>query len=402
MKRVYLDYASTTPTDERVVEAMKPYFSEKFGNPTSFYSFAQEAKEAVDKARTEVAGLINAKPDEIIFTSSGTEACNLAVKGTAFRNKNKGKHIIASSVEHFAVLESLKWLEKHGFEITYLPCDKSGMVKPEAIEESIRDDTILISVMHANNEIGTLEPIKEMAEIAEEKDITFFSDACISNGLVDIDVEELGVDLLALSAHKMYGPKGIGALFIAKGTGIEPLIHGGGQERRLRSGTENVPSIVGFGKAADIAKKEMKSYVLGMEILRNYLIEKVLRIESTKLNGHPEKRLPNNANFNFAFIEGEGLILELDFSGISASTGSACSSPTLEPSHVLTSIGLPHEEVHGSLRITLGRETKKEEIDYLIDNLPGTVERLRRISPFKGGFDDYVKGTEWKGGHKHV
>lgn len=401
MPNAYLDYASTTPVDSRVLKEMQPYFSDKFGNPTSFYSFAQEAKKAVDRAREQVADFINASPEEIIFTSSGTEACNLAIKGTAYAQRKKGRHIITSSIEHFAVLEACKWLGRHGFEITYLPVDEYGLVSPESLEQAIRDDTILISIMHANNEIGTIQNIEKLAEIAQEKDIPFFTDACISNGLVELDVEKLGVDMLAMSAHKMYGPKGAGALFVAKGTRVEPLIHGGGQERRLRSGTENVPAIVGFGKACEIAKAEMKDYVPKMIELRDYLIREVLKIEKTRLNGHPEQRLPNNANFAFAFIEGESLVLELDFHGISASTGSACSSPTLEPSHVLTSIGLSHAEAHGSLRVTIGRETTKAEIDHLLEVLPKTVKRLRDISPFKESFEE-MEETEWQKGGCHV
>lgn len=403
MERVYLDYASTTPVDERVVEAMLPYFTEKYGNPTSFYSFGQEAKQAVEEARAKVAELINASPEEIIFTSGGTEACNLAIKGFALKNKKRGRHIVVSKIEHFAVLEACRWLEKQGFEVSYLDVDEYGFVKPETLEEAIREDTILAVVNHANNEIGTIEPIAELAEVAQDKGVAFFSDACISNGSVEIDVEELGVDLLAMSAHKMYGPKGVGALYVAKGTRIEALLHGGGQERKLRSGTENVPGIVGFGKAAEIAKKEMRSEAERITKLRDELIKEVLKIPRTRLNGHPERRLPGNANFAFAFIEGEGLILELDFEGISASTGSACSSPTLEPSHVLTAIGLSHAEAHGSLRVTLGRFTTREHVQRLLEVLPRTVQRLREISPFKESFEDYVEGTEWKGGeHHHV
>jgi len=396
--KAYLDYASTTPVEERVKEAMEPYFNQSFGNPTSIYSFSQEARKAMEEGRARVAELINARPEEIVFTSSGTEACNLGIKGAAFKNRKKGKHIVVSSVEHFAVLEAAKWLEKHGFEVTYLPCDQQGTVRPESLEEAVREDTTLVSVMHANNEIGTIEPIEELAGIAEDRDIPFFTDACVSNGFTKLDVEELNVDLMALSAHKMYGPKGVGALFVGRGTRVEPLIHGGGQENRIRSGTENVPGIVGMGRAAEIARKEMNGYVPKMEELRDILIREISGIEKTKLQGHPERRLPNNANFTFAFIEGEGLILELDFEGISASTGSACSSPTLEPSHVLTSTGLSHSEAHGSLRLSLGKETTREEVDHVVEVLPGIVKRLRDISPFKQSFDDYVEGTEWKGG----
>ncbi|WP_456475830.1 cysteine desulfurase family protein [Candidatus Pyrohabitans sp.] len=403
MRRAYLDYASTTPVDGRVVEAMLPYFTEKYGNPTSFYSVGQEAKAAVEEARAKVAELINAQPQEIIFTSGGTEACNLAVKGFALKNKGKGKHLVVSKIEHFAVLEACRWLAQRGFEISYLDVDEYGIVKPETLEEAIKRDTILAIVNHANNEIGTIEPIKELAEVAQDRGVALFSDACISNGIVEIDVEELGVDMLAMSAHKMYGPKGVGALYVARGVRLEALMHGGGQERKLRSGTENVPGIVGFGRAAEIAKQEMRSEAKRLVKLRDDIIREVLKIERTRLNGHPTQRLPNNANFGFAFIEGEGLILELDFAGISASTGSACSSPTLEPSHVLTAIGLSHAEAHGSLRITLGRFTTPEDVQQLLDVLPGVVKRLRDISPFKGSFEDYVEGTEWKGGeHKHV
>ena len=403
MERVYLDYASTTPVDGRVVEAMLPYFTERYGNPTSFYSFGQEAKQAVEEARAKVAELINASPEEIIFTSGGTEACNLAIKGFALKNKKRGKHILVSKIEHFAVLEACRWLAERGFEVSYLDVDEYGFVSPETLEGAIREDTILAIVNHANNEIGTIEPIAELAEVAQDRGVAFFSDACISNGSVEIDVARLGVDLLALSAHKMYGPKGVGALYVAKGTRLEALLHGGGQERKLRSGTENVPGIVGFGRAAEIAKKEMRSEAKRLRKLRDELIREVLRIPRTRLNGHPEKRLPGNANFAFAFIEGEGLILELDFEGISASTGSACSSPTLEPSHVLTAIGLSHAEAHGSLRVTLGRFSTHEDVKRLLEVLPRVVKRLRDISPFKESFEDYVEGTEWKGGeHRHV
>jgi cysteine desulfurase len=377
---------------------MMPYFTEKSGNPTSFYGYAQQAKQAVETGREQVAALIGAKPREVIFTSGGTESCNMAIKGVATASK-KGRHIITSRIEHFAVLEPLKYLAKQGFEVTHLPVDKYGIVSPEDLEAAIRDDTCLISIMHANNEIGTIQPIKELAAVARRRKVPFHTDACITAGHIPIDVSDIGVDLLSMSAHKMYGPKGTGALFIRSGIRVVPLIHGGGQERRLRSGTENVPGIVGFGKAAEIAGAEMHSEAERLTKLRDQLIKRVLEIENTWLNGHPEKRLPGNANFGFRFIEGEGMILELDFAGVNGSTGSACSSPTLEPSHVLTAIGLKHQDAHGSLRLTLGRGTTEGDIDAVIENLPGIVKRLRDISPFKKDFRDYETDTEWKGHH---
>jgi cysteine desulfurase len=397
-KTAYLDYASTTPVEPRVLEAMMPYFAEKAGNPTSFYGYAQEAKQAVEKGREQVAALIGARPREIIFTSGGTESCNTALKGVAMASK-KGKHIITSRIEHFAVLEPLKWLEKQGFEVTRLPVDKYGCVSPEDLESALRDDTCLVSIMHANNEVGTIQPIKELAAVARQHKVPFHTDACISAGHVPIDVNDLGVDLLSMSAHKMYGPKGIGALYIRSGIKVVPLIHGGGQERKLRSGTENVPGIVGFGKAAEIAGAEMESEAGRLVELRDRLIKGILEIENSWLNGHPEKRLPGNVNVGFRFIEGEGIILELDFVGINGSTGSACSSPTLEPSHVLTALGLKHQDAHGSLRLTLGRGTTKEDVDAVLENLPGIIKRLRDISPFKKDFRDYEKETQWKGHH---
>jgi cysteine desulfurase len=385
-----MDHASTTPVDPRVVEAMHPYFTGKYGNPSSsLYSAGQEAKKALDESREKVASIINARPEEIIFTSGGTESDNLALKGIALANKSKGRHIITSSIEHFAVLDTCEWLQKQGFEVTYLPVDKYGFVKPEELEKAIRKDTILISIMHANNEIGTIEPIKEIGKIASEHEVYFHTDAVQTVGRVPIDVEEMGIDLLSMSSHKIYGPKGVGALYIRRGVRLEPLLHGGGHERKLRSGTENVSGIAGFAKAIEIAKEEMDKEAERLIRLRDRLIEGVLKIENSWLNGHPTKRLPNNAHFCFRFIEGESMILELDFNGIAGGTGSACSSPTLEPSHVLRAIGLKHEEAHGSLRLTLGRQNSKEDVDYVLHVLPKVVERLRAISPFKKDFGEF-------------
>jgi cysteine desulfurase len=382
--KVYLDYAATTPVDPRVLEVMKPYFYKKFGNSMSLHSFGLEAKQALEESRETVAKFVNANPEEIIFTGSATESINSVIKGVAFANKEKGKHIITSAIEHHAVLESCKWLEEQGFEITYLPVDKYGFVDLEKLKNSIKNNTILVSIMHANNEIGTIEPIEEIGKICKEKDVLFHTDAVQSFGKIPIDVNKMNVDLLSLSAHKFYGPKGVGATFIRKGTNIDPLLHGGGHEFGLRSSTENIASIVGLAEAVRLREKEMKPEAARLTKLRDYLIRNVLKIENSYLNGHLTKRLSNNANFWFAFIEGEALIIQLDSYGIAASTGSACSSSTLEPSHVLMAIGLKHEEAHGSLRLSLGKYTTKTEIDYAIKVLPKVIENLRKISPFKG------------------
>lgn len=387
MRRIYLDYSATTPLDPRVLDAMKPFFSKNFGNTMSLHSFGREAKYELEKARAVLAKFINARHDEIVFTGSATESINSVLKGIAFANKDKGKHIVTSSIEHHAVLESCKWLEKQGFEVTYLPVDKYGLVDLKQLENTIRSDTILVSIMHANNEIGTIEPIEEIGKICKEKGALFHTDAVQSFGKIPIDVNKMNIDLLSISAHKFYGPKGVGATFIRKGTNIEPLLHGGGHEFGLRSSTENVPGIVGMAKAVELRKKEMKPEEKRLKALRDYLIRNVLKIENSRLNGHPVKRLANNANFSFDFIEGEALIMQLDSYGIAASTGSACSSATLEPSHVLMAIGLKHEQAHGSLRLSLGKYTTKSDITYTIKVLPKIVENLRKISPFKG---------EWK------
>lgn len=384
MKRVYLDYAATTPTDPRVVEVMKPYFSEVFGNASSIHTEGQEARSVIEESRKKVAKLINADDTEIIFTSSGSEANNLALKGVAFANKDKGKHIVISAIEHHAVDETVKWLKSTGYEVTIVPVDKHGLIDLDVLEKSIRDDTIIVSTIFASNEIGTIEPVKEIGEICKRRGVYFHTDAVQAFGKIPIDVKEMNVDMLSASSHKIYGPKGVGMLFVKKGTKVTPLIHGGGHEFGLRSSTENVAGIVGFAEAVELRMDEMNEEVKRLTGLRDYLIENVLKIKDSRLNGHPTKRLPNNANFSFSFIEGEGLVTDLDFNGIATSTGSACSTKSLEPSHVLLAIGLKHEEAHGSLRVTLGKDTTKEDLDHILEVLPKSVEKLRKISPFKG------------------
>jgi cysteine desulfurase len=382
MKRIYLDYAATTPTHPEVAKAMLPYFTEVFGNPSSIYSHGQEAKGAIDEARIHLAELIGAWNEEIIFTSGGTEADNFAIKGVAFANKNKRDHVITSSIEHHAVIETCKFLEKRGFNVTYLPVDEYGLVDPEDVKKAITNKTILISVMHANNEVGTIEPIDEIGKIAKEAGIYFHTDAVQTVGHIPVDVNELGVDLLSMSAHKLYGPKGIGALYIRKGTKLTSFIHGGEQERRWRAGTENVPGIVGLGRAAELARQKISEEAERLACLRDKLIKGIMeRIDHTYLNGHPSRRLPNNVNVSVDFVEGESMLLNLDLEGICASTGSACSSSSLEPSHVLLAMGLSHEHTHGSLRLTLGKWTTDEMIEQVLDVLPRIVAKLRAISP---------------------
>jgi cysteine desulfurase len=383
MRKIYMDYASTTPVDPRVLKAMEPYFNKEFGNTMSVHSAGRVVKAALEKAREKVSSLMRADSKELIFTGSATESNNFALKGIAFANRKKGNHIIVSSIEHDCILEASHWLEKQGFKITYLPVDKYGLVDPKEVENSITKDTILVSVMHANNEIGTIESIEEIGKICREKDVYFHSDAVQSFGKIPIDVKKMNIDLLTVNAHKMYGPQGVGALFIRKGVNIDPLLHGGGHEFGLRSSTTNVPGVVGFGAAADLRKKEMSDEAKKLTKLRDKLINGVLKIENSHLNGHPTKRLPNNANFWFAFIEGEALVLHLDMKGVEASTGSACSSSSLEPSHVLTAIGLKHEQAHGSLRLSLGKYNTESDIDYVLEVLPSIVKNLRVISPFK-------------------
>lgn len=383
VKKVYMDYAATTPIDVRVLEAMKQYFSKDFGNASSIHSFGQEAKDALENSRNIISGLINANNSEIIFTGSGSEADNLAIKGIAFANKSPRKHIITSAIEHHAVLEPCEWLEKQGIDLTVLPVDKYGLIDPGAVEDATRNDTILVTIMHANNEIGTIEPISEIGKICREKNIYFHTDAVQSFGKIPIDVERMNIDLLSASAHKLYGPKGVGCLYVRKGIKIESLIHGGGHEFGLRSSTENIPGIVGFSKAAELRKKEMNDEAKKLSKLRDIMIENFFKIENSFLNGHPTIRLPNNVNFSFNFIEGESLIMHLDSQGIAASTGSACSSKSLESSHVLTAIGLRHEEAHGSLRLTLGKNNTAADVEYVVGILPNIIEKLRKISPLK-------------------
>jgi cysteine desulfurase len=382
MKRIYLDYAATTPAHPEVLKAMLPYFTDAFGNPSSIHSFGQEAKEAIEKARNQVSALIGAKSEEIVFTGSGTEADNFALKGVALANQGKGNHIITSLIEHHAVLETCKFLEKQGFSVTYLPVDGYGMVDPSGVKKAITAKTILISVMHANNDVGTIEPIAEIGNIAREAEIYLHTDAVQAVGHIPVDVNKLNVDLLSISAHKLYGPKGIGALYIRKGTKVSSFMHGGGQERGKRASTENVPAIVGFGKAAEIAQREMLEEAQKLTVFRDQLIEGILKsIEHTQLNGHPVMRLPNNVNVSVDYVEGESMLLNLDLAGICASTGSACSSSDLEPSHVLVAMGLPPLQAHGSLRFTSGKWTAEKEINQVLNVLPGIVSKLRAMSP---------------------
>ena len=381
MKRIYMDHSATTPVAPEVLEAMLPYFSEKFGNASSLHSFGLEAKEALEESREKVAGLLGAKPEEIIFTAGGTESDNLALKGIARKNQKSGKHIITTRVEHPAILECCRKLEKEGFEVTYLPVTNEGLVEIATLESAIRSDTILISVMHANNEVGTIQPLEEIGRLAAEKDIYLHTDAVQSVGKIPTDVNKLGVDLLSLSAHKLYGPKGVGALYIRNGTRLESIIQGGGHERGLRSGTENIAGIVGLARAAVLAGETMTMEAERLTRLRDRLAELVLlKVKESWINGTMKMRLPGNLNFGFKYVEGESLLLFLDSIGISVSTGSACSSHKLEPSHVLLSLGLKPEECHGSLRITLGRSNTVEEVDYAALGIARAVERFRGIS----------------------
>ena len=379
---IYLDHNATTPTDLRVVEAMKPYFSKAYGNPSSIYKFAQEAREALEVARAKVARILNAKPEEIVFTSGGTEADNFAIKGVAYANKEKGNHIIASKIEHHAVLNTCKWLEKQGFKVTYIGVNNYGIVDLDELRDAITDKTILITVMHANNEVGTIEPISEIAKPAKEKNIYFHTDAVQSVGKIPTDVNELGVDLLSLSGHKFYGSKGVGALFIRKGTKIAPLLHGGGHERNRRAGTENIPGIVGLGKTCEIAMEEREEEAKRLKTLRDRLENAVVKkIDDVIINGHPEKRLAGTLNICIKYVEGESMLLHLDNEGIAATSGSACTSGSLDPSHVLLALGIPPEVAHGSIRFSLGRDNTDEDIDHVIEVLPPIVKKLRAMSP---------------------
>ena len=379
---VYVDNAATTKIKPEVLDKMMPYLTEFYGNPSSIYSIANESKKAIDKAREKVAKAIHAEPKEIVFTSGATESDNWALKGIAYANRNKGNHIITTKIEHHAVLHAAQQLEKEGFEVTYLDVDEFGVVDLEELKRSIKKETILISVMFANNEIGTIEPIKEIGQIAKEKHIFFHTDAVQAIGNVPIDVNELGLDLLSLTGHKIYGPKGIGALYIRKGTKILPFMNGGAQESKRRGGTENIAYIVGLGQAIEMATSNIDEKVKKISILRDKFIRRVQEeIPYVRLNGHPSNRLCNNANFSFRYIEGEGLLLFLDMKGICASSGSACTSGSLDPSHVLLAIGLPHEIAHGSLRVTFGDFNTEQEVDYVVDELKVIVDRLRKMSP---------------------
>lgn len=378
---IYMDNSATTPVRKEVVEEMIPYLTENFGNPSSIYDLGKTSKHAVEKARKRVAYAIGAEENEIYFTSGGTESDNWAIKGIAFANRNKGKHIITSSIEHHAVLHACKWLEGQGFEVTYLPVDKYGMVSPEDLKNAIRDDTILISIMLANNEIGTIQPVDEIGKIARENRIYFHTDAVQAIGHVPIDVQKMNIDLLSLSGHKFQGPKGCGALYIRKGTKIETLLHGGAQERKRRAGTENVPAIAGLGKAIELAVGEIGESDKTLLEMRERLIKDLLKIPKTHLNGHPIQRLANNVNVTFEYIEGESLLLLLNAKGVFASTGSACNSSSLEPSHVLTACGVPHEIVHGSLRLSLGKMNTQEDVNRVLEVLPEIVQKLRNMSP---------------------
>ncbi len=393
-KKIYMDNAATTKTRPEVVEAMLPYFTEMYGNPSSIYDLASQSKKAVDNARQIIADSLNTRSQDIYFTGNGTESDNWAIKGVAEAYKSKGKHIITSTIEHHAVLYTCQWLEKNGYEVSYIDVDEYGIIKLDQLKKAIRPDTILISVMYANNEIGTIQPIKEIGEIAKEHDIIFHTDAVQAFGQIPIDVDELGIDMLSSSAHKLNGPKGIGSLYIRKGLKLKSFIHGGAQERRRRAGTENVPGIVGYGKAVEIAMKTREERIKKETELRDYLIKKVMKeIPYTRLNGHRTKRLPNNANFGFQFIEGESLLIMLDMEGVAGSSGSACTSGSLDPSHVLLAIGLPHEIAHGSLRLSLSHENSKEEVDYVVEKTKVIVERLRAMSPL---YEDYIKKNNIK------
>ncbi|MBS5982059.1 cysteine desulfurase NifS [Clostridium butyricum] len=392
MKNVYMDYSATTYVKPEVLEEMMPYFTEKFGNPSSFYGISRETKRAIDTAREKVAKGLNCLPDEVYFTGGGSEADNWAIKGIASAHKNKGNHIITTKIEHHAVLHTCQYLEKNGFEVTYLDVDSEGFINLDDLKNAITDKTILVSIMFANNEIGTIQPVKEIGEICKEKKVFFHTDAVQAVGNVPIDVKEMNIDMLSLAGHKIYGPKGIGVLYIKKGIKIDNLIHGGAQEKNRRAGTENIASIVGLGKAMELATCNIEEHMEKMTSLRDRLIDGLLTIPYTNLNGpRGEKRLPGNVNVRFRFIEGESILLSLDFKGVCASSGSACTSGSLDPSHVLLAIGLPHELAHGSLRLTLGAGSTEEDVDYVLEVTPPIIERLRNMSPL---WDDFIKKGE--------
>ena len=382
-EKIYADNNSTTPVDPRVKEAIKPFLGKKFGNPSSLHSFGREVEKEVEKARKNIANLLSADSDEVIFTSSGSEANNTALKGAAWSMKEKGNHIITTDIEHKSVMKTCKFLEKHGFDVTYLDVDEEGKINLEQLKEELNEDTILISVMMVNNEVGTIQPLREISKILKGEKALFHTDAVQALGKLEVDVKELGVDMMSVSSHKIYGPKGVGALYIRSGSKIEPLIHGGAQERNIRAGTENVPGIIGFGKAAELAEKERKKDTERMKELQEKLIKGIEdNIDDAMLNGPRDldERLPGNVNFAFKYVEGESLILMLDRDGVAASTGSACSSESLEPSHVLTSMGLDPKVAHGSLRIGLGRFNTEEDVNKILEVLPGEIRKLREMS----------------------
>ena len=383
---VYMDHAATTFTKPEVLTEMLPYFTERFGNPSSVYSLATESRQAVEAARGRVAKALGARADEIYFTAGGSESDNWALKGVAFANRKKGTHIITSKIEHHAVIHPCQWLEKQGFEVTCLPVDQYGLVDPGELGRAIRKDTILVSIMYANNEMGTIEPVKELGAVAHEHKVPFHTDAVQAVGNVPIDVQGQNIDLLSLSAHKFYGPKGAGALYIRRGTRIDSLIHGGGQEQKKRAGTENLAGIVGLGKAIEMATSDIEGHNRKIQAMRDRLTRGILGIPHSRLNGHPEKRLPGNVNISIEFIEGESMLLSLDGFGVCGSTGSACTSGSLEPSHVLLAMGLTHEVAHGSLRLTLGDANREEDVDFVLQVLPGVVDRLRAMSPLYADF----------------
>ena len=393
MKRIYLDYAATTPVKKEVLDAMLPFYTEHFGNPSSIHFFGRDAKKAIDNARQQVSKIINASPNEIYFTAGGSEADNWAIKGLALKKENKGGHIITTKIEHHAVLHVCEYLEKnHGFEVTYLDVKKDGIIDIEQFKSSIRENTFLATIMFANNEIGTVQPVEEIGKICKENNIIFHTDAVQAVGNLEIDVKKMNIDMLSISGHKIYTPKGIGALYIRNGVKIDNLIHGGGQERKKRAGTENVAGIVALGKACEIAHEHMDEHAAKLKDLREYLIEGILKvIPHTIVTGNREKRLPGTASFCFEYIEGEALLLSLDLVGIAGSSGSACTSGSLDPSHVLMSLGLTHEIAHGSLRLSLSDYTTKDDIDYVIEKLPPIVERLRNMSPL---YEDFLKGEK--------
>ena len=402
-RRIFMDYASACPVDPRVLEAMMPYFSEKFGNPSSLHATGREPKKALEEARAKVAALVNAtRKEEIVFTSNGTESNNIGLKGVAMRMKNDGKHIVTSAIEHISVLNIMKYLEKNGFEITYVKPTDDGFVDLAEFEQSLRSDTILASVMYANNEIGTLQPIDEIGKLLEEKDIVFHVDAVAAAGKVPIDVQKSKIDLLSVSSNDIYGPKGVGALYVKDGTRMEVVNQGGGQERGYRSGTEDIPGIVGFGKAAEIAKAEMAAESDREMVLRDRLIKGVLEgVEDSYLNGHPTKRLPNNANFRFRYVEGESMLLNLDMAGVSVSSSSPCTSKSLLPSHVLLACEIPTEEAQSAVQFTLGRSNTQEEVDYVLGIFPDIIKKLRAMSPFSPANLAEMRSTAGHREHDH-